>query len=110
MSLSLLFTLKSGDLLPIFEYTLTSPDGSVFDLTDYSVALHFKHIKTGTTFTGAASIISAEDGKVSYAWTAGDTDLLGEYKAHWIATLDETSKHETFPPDDFLHFAVVATF
>lgn len=102
-----MFTLKPGDLLPIFERILTNPDDTPFPLTGYSVAFRFRpRGPSGVWQGGAAAIVSASGGHVSYTWAAGNTDVPGVYEAEWRCTHLATGKVVTFPTAGFDEFAV----
>lgn len=81
-------TLTAGDLYPVVRVTLTDDTGAPVDLTDAQSAT-FTLRRVGAAepaFTAAAAIASpATDGVLEYAWTAGDTEVPGDYDAAFRA-------------------------
>lgn len=81
---------KQGDTYPPIEATLKNKDGSAIDLTGATVAFHTK--RSGTVVTNAAATVADEDsGEVSYALTAADTALAGDYEIEWEITFSDGS-------------------
>ena len=82
------FYIRQGDTVPIIVATLQDANG-VVDLTNAtSVAFHMANPGTARVKTlGTCDIIDLREGKVSYAWTATDTDTAGlwsgEFKVTW---------------------------
>ncbi len=81
------FSIKEGDLLPIFDDTLYDTDGSALDLTTATgVQLVYQRAGDSTATTKTAAIDGAATGEVSYSWTSGDTDTAGDYTFEWLVT------------------------
>lgn len=88
-------------------YDTLSDDGGVVDLTGYTVTLEFQDIALGTGFSRAATVVSpATAGRVECQLTAGDTAVIGNYRAQWRAVSGGTVR--TFPSDDYILFQIAA--
>jgi hypothetical protein len=97
--------IKKGDREPAFTSQLLVA-GEPVNLTGRSVRFLMRHAVTGTLkVNAAATIVDAENGRVSYAWAAGDTDTPGLYKAEWEVM--SGGLRRTFPPRGYLHIEVV---
>jgi hypothetical protein len=73
------------------------------DLTGASVA--FRMEVGGVSLGGAATILSATAGRVSYAWGFNDTQSVGIHPAEFVVTWPG-GKPQTFPGDDYLRVEV----
>ncbi len=88
---------------------LKNNDGTPFVLTGYSVAFRLVCISSddgsidaGTVVVDneAASIVSANDGEVSYEPEADWVDVAGKYAMYWIASkVDDSEPPRLFPYD-----------
>ncbi len=103
------FVIKRGDRLPVLERTLTLRRNGVsapIDLTGCTVQWTMRNKATGATkVSAAATIVSAVDGMVEYAWGATDTDTEGQFLGEWRVTYPDT-KALTVPTIDFLNVTV----
>jgi hypothetical protein len=101
------FQIKRGDTLPSVEATLSDQDGAV-SLTGATVEMSLYRRPTdpkGTgvlVFTKAAVVVNASTGAVRYDWSAGDTDIAGNYYVEFIMTVVATGKKMTFPSSGFV--------
>jgi hypothetical protein len=83
------FYLRQNEAKVIMRANLLNEDGTPIDLTDATV--HFQMGYEGDTemlVDGLCSIVDAEGGRVSYTWTAENTDLEpgefdGEFEIDW---------------------------
>lgn len=92
------FYLRRNDTAPPIEVTLSDERG-VIDLTA-ATTVHFTMwtdvaIKVNRA---AATIVTAADGVVSYAWAAADTDTAGTYNCEWEITWSDGTQ-QTVPSD-----------
>jgi len=79
--------MKQGDTGVTFTDTLTA-GGSPVDLTGATVKFLLKNRHTGTLqIDGAATIVSAINGQVSYQPTADDVAIAGVFLREWEITL-----------------------
>lgn len=102
------FVIKRNDRRPALAKTLTDSAGNPVDLTGSSVKLIITAIATGTVKVNtAASIVNppGTDGKVSYAWAAGNTDTPGDYWGEFEVTFGDGTK-ESFPNDRHMRIRV----
>jgi hypothetical protein len=100
--------MKKGDLSPNFAATLRDTNGPV-DLTGLSVQFKWVHVRSGTAFSGAATVLANQTttgkGKVEYAWVSGDTNLVGEYRAQFVVTL-AGGKLLSYPLEGWTEFKI----
>lgn len=79
--------------------------GLPVDLTGKTVRFIMTSCATGVVkVNAAATVVDAEDGRVSYQWVGTDTDTVGRYKAQWEVTSD--SRKRTFPPRGYLYIEI----
>lgn len=113
------WTMKRGDLLPSIRAQLgTRPGGPGTSLvpTDLTGMTSCRFVMqqvevvapaVAKTVLGAARVVTgvqrdgatltAADGWVEYEWTAGDTDVVGDYEAEWETLWG--GKPQTFPQE-----------
>lgn len=88
------FYVQQGDRLPSVTATLQTESGPV-DLTGASVS--FRWGKPGEAENArVATIVSAEEGSVSYSWQAGETDDAGVFRVRWVITFGD-GRNQTIP-------------
>lgn len=108
MTLTPSFFLKRGDTLPTVSATLSNYDGTAINLTDSTVRLVYRAADgSGTATRVTATIESAEDGEVSYAWQTGDTATAGNYVCEWEITFSGGSIL-TVPNGSYIPFTILA--
>lgn len=85
------FTMKKGDLLPVFERVLHDESGAPLDLSGegITVAFRMRQADGGVLKIDDAEAEIVNDGKkgrVRYVWDEGDTDLVGTFDAEFIVS------------------------
>lgn len=82
------FEIKQGDTLPALATVLRDGDLEPLDLTNASsVGLSMvlaEHPRTVVLNVAAASFMADATGRVTYAWAAGDTAVVGLYNIEWV--------------------------
>jgi len=100
------YIIKVDDQLPILSATLTDQDGNPSDLTGFtSMQLRYRPAAGGAVQTKTATIDDALNGKVSYAWTSGDTSTAGLYYGEWVGT-GPSAKPQTWPTSGYFEFKI----
>jgi hypothetical protein len=90
--------LKKGDRLPVLVADLFGPLGTENYSGVSGVAFNFKPVAGGSLKGGACVVLDASSAgriRVSYAWSAADTDTAGDWICEFVATLG--GLQETFP-------------
>lgn len=91
------FHLKQGDRRPYLALQLTDADGAAVSLVDATgVVLRWTE-PDGTAREEDLTVTNAGEGRVQYAWQAGDTDDIGRYLADVVVTWPG-DEQQTFPP------------
>jgi len=85
--MSIALILKQNDTFPPLEATLSDSKGAI-DLTLAEKVELVMKLKTGSTVVeGQCEVLPGTEGKVKYAWAAGDTAVVGvwevEFKITW---------------------------
>jgi len=85
--------IKRNDTYPTLEVTVYK-DGTPLDLTGATVTFHMVNSAGVAKITNAAATVEAPatDGKISYTWTASDTDTVGAFRAEFELTLAGSEK------------------
>lgn len=103
------FNIGQNDTWPPIQGTLEA-SGAPVDLTGATVRVNMKPAG-GSSLTidnATATILSAVDGEVEYAWQAADTSAAGSYTLEWEVTF-ATGKIATFPnTSDKIDVTIVA--
>jgi hypothetical protein len=74
--------IKQGDTLPDLVATLTDEHGGAIDLTNAtSVTFIMRQEGRNAVVSHTATITTPAQGKVTYAWQDGDTDIAGIFQA-----------------------------
>lgn len=111
------FTIKRGDLLPLYraQLTYTDPETAVVTPVDLTGAASVKFIMSAVTPPGgiakvsaAAAFVDRPTGIVEYTWIAADTNLAGSYNVEFEVTWTTGTKPQTFPAAGYLSCDVVA--
>jgi len=101
------FTIKQNDTRPNLDAQLLNADGTPIDLTGCTVRFLMVPTSGGAVkVDGICAITDAENGKVRYYWSAGDTANFGDYKAEFEVTFPDGSK-QTVPNDGYLIISIV---
>jgi BppU N-terminal domain len=96
------FTIRQHDTKPLMVSTLFNPNGTPVNLTNATVAFSMRDQQTKLrVVSGAAVIVSAVNGVVSYTWGANDTSTAGWYNAVFIVTFNDGSSL-TYPNNYFM--------
>jgi hypothetical protein len=99
------FTLIKGDLLPRVRFTLQDEEGPI-DLTGLASSdVIFTFQAPGFTGSGECAILVPLSGVIEFAWSAGDTDVAGEYLARIAVNFG--GEIESFPNEDAIHFEIL---
>lgn len=93
------------DLLPAFNPTFYEDDGTPVDFSTASAVVVDCYDATGTSVFSSRSATGNSSGQVSMAWTAGDTDTVGELRLVVRGTW--SSKDRSFPSEDGAAYCVV---
>ena len=98
------FYLKKGDTYPDFLVQLLDEDDVPIDLTGATVLVKISEPGAGNLLISeTATVVTPQTGndigKVFYVWQAGNTDIVGTYKAEWQVTFSN-GKKATFPRGD----------
>lgn len=73
-----------GEKPPPFEYQFFDADGAAINLTGYTAGFNVQRVD-GAVVTGAATITSATEGKVTHTWTGSEFPTSGRYWAEfWV--------------------------
>jgi hypothetical protein len=102
------FSIKQNDREPVFRATVTQRDGTAVNLTGASVTFVMRNRESKAIKVNAAMTIDdATAGRVSYPWTALDTDTVGFYEAE-IKIVLSGGKQLTVPTTGYLSGEVAA--
>ncbi len=82
------FTIKQDNILPEIRATLLDANDDPINLAGSTVRFHMKSDNDGALVVDALAtiILPAVDGRVEYAWVAGDTDEAGWMSIEWEIT------------------------
>ena len=95
------FRIKTNDTSPSLVVTLTDYAGNKVNLTGATARFHMKKYGASSLkVDAAATVSSALNGKVTYDWSASDTDTAGTYYGEIEITYSD-SKVETFPNNGY---------
>lgn len=101
------FFIKQGDTAPPIVAILKDALGTVVQLAGCSVRFIMVDKASGVTAVDApCDIVDAGEGRVSYQWVTGDTDIVSTYNAEYEVVLAD-SNVETFPNSKYIVVKVV---
>lgn len=102
-----MFTIKQYNTIPSLEATLIDYLGQPVPLSDATVTFAMRsRDNPNLVINGAAAIVDAAAGKVSYQWNAADTNTHGSYIAEFTVIRPGGGK-ESFPNGDYIQVNVV---
>lgn len=101
------FSLKKGARQPPLKVQLLDSSGAAVDLTGCTVVFRMR-LKSATSLkvNAAASVTTALEGRVQYAWGATDTDTVGLYLAEFEVTHADATK-QVVPGAGYISVEVV---
>jgi phage baseplate assembly protein gpV len=100
------FYLTANDTSPAIAYQLLDGNGAAVSLTGAAVEFHmWGPGAAAAKINAAATITDAALGKVSYTFTAPNTDTPGDYLARWQVTFSGGAI-QSFPNGDLLKVRV----
>jgi hypothetical protein len=104
------FTIKKGDTSPALTATLIDADGEPAPLTLADKVEFFLNTprsdqKISADMSSGVSILNPDEGRVSYSWSDGDTDVVGQREAEFVVTF-ENGKVQSYPNDGFIYVIV----
>ena len=105
-----MFSIKRGDRRPylevILEERITDGASAAYNLTGLTVRFLMRNKVTGVLKVDQpATIVTATDGRVRYAWGAADTDTVGLYQVEWEINYG-TGVTQTVPGSDYQYVNV----
>ena len=99
--------LKQNNTSPVLQTTLLDGDGNAVNLTGATVT--FTMIDddgVAKVSDGSVTLVDAVNGIVKYAWSAADTDTVGEFSASFEVTYSDTTV-ETFPISSYIRVSIL---
>lgn len=101
-----MYIIKHGDTDPPIRMQILL-NGAPLDLSDVDTVTWRMQLRPpGVTFiTGLMSVLDATQGKVSYTWQPGDTDVIGLYLCE--LRLARGVKRETVPNSGFIQVRII---
>lgn len=102
-------TIKKDDTRPVVQrFLLATVNGATAPINLATAsAVVFVMKKDANLVSGAASIVTAGSGCVSYTWQTGDTATANLYDAEWEIKWNDGG-YETVPNDGYFSIEVVA--
>lgn len=100
------FSIKSGSTEPALVVGLLD-NGEPLNLTGATVRIRMRSVLGGPLVVDspAAVLAPATDGVVSYQWTAGDTDEVGDYEVEFEVTFSGGAE-QVFPNDGYVNVSI----
>lgn len=103
------FEIVQGDLEPDFDIELfdAEADDDERDVSDATAVYMRVELPNGTKEIWAAGFMDATTGKVRHVWLAGQTEVVGQYKAQ-VVLIRGNGEPQTFPSeqDKYLRWRV----
>jgi hypothetical protein len=103
------FYIKQNDTKPVITAFLTDANDAAINLTGAQAVTFNMRVEPGGDLrvnASAATIEDAESGKVSYAWTAGNTGTAGDYEAEFQVIYAGGGK-QTFPGRNYISVHII---
>jgi hypothetical protein len=101
------FYIKQNDTKPAIAATLIDSDGSIPSLTGATVSFKMRKVgEASATVDSSASVTSADNAEVTYAWIASDTATVGSYEGEFEVTYS-TGGIQTFPNNGYIEIEIV---
>lgn len=98
--------MRQGELMPAFERHFFYEDG-VVDFTLFTtIKFRMVHVSDSSIVVEGTATGDAE-GNVTYSWSAGDTDVTGNYDAVIICN-EGLANQQTFPTDSNIRVTITA--
>jgi len=98
-------TIKQGDTRHAIRATLKTVNGAIVDLSTASIRFVMVSRKNGILIDRDATLET--DGRVSYVFEEGETDVVGDYAIEFLVTYDD-AREETFPHKGFIKLTIEA--
>jgi len=100
------FYIKQNDTRPIITATLIDGDGSTVNLDGATVAFKMRKLGESTAkVDSSATVADATKGKVTYTWSASDTDTVGEYEGEFQVTF-AGGGIQTYPNNKYIDIEI----
>jgi 5-hydroxyisourate hydrolase-like protein (transthyretin family) len=96
-------TIKQGDTRHAIRATLKSVNGEVIDLSAAAIRFVMVSRKNEILIDREANLES--DGRVSYVFEEGETDIVGDYAIEFLVTYED-AREETFPHKGFIKLTI----
>ncbi len=99
------FKMKRYDRLPPLDVQLVSDVGPVDLTTATSVKFLMRDVDKTVVINSPMTVINASLGQVRYMWAAGDTDVIGSFKAE-IEVIWSGNLAQTFPAASYFRVKI----
>jgi len=103
------FIIKQGDTAPAIKAQLLDSDEQPVDLTAVQDVRYFMRdrdqVIVNETMSGGVSVIDAQNGRVQYSWSDGDTDSPGQKISEFTVTY-QSGKEETLPNQGYIYVVI----
>lgn len=100
------FHIKQNDTRPIMAATLIDGDGNVANLDGATVLFKMRQAgETTVKVNASAAIADATKGKVTYTWSAADTNTVGEFEGEFEVTYAGGGV-QTFPNNKYIEIEI----
>lgn len=82
-----ILSIVAGSTQPSLSLTVTNTDGTVFDLTGYTVQLN---VGLASVLTKNATLTDPTNGVCVFTWSSTDLTVAGQYDAQLVLTAPST--------------------
>lgn len=96
-------TIKQGDTRHAIRATLKNVNGALIDLSTSTIRFVMVSRKNGILIDREATL--EPDGRVSYVFEEGETDVVGDYAIEFLVTYED-GREETFPHKGFIKLTI----